>query len=333
MSDETLVKAGALAFFKDLQPSVSDFRADVLAGLRKPQKAISPKYFYDAAGSAIFDRITQAPEYYPTRTELALLERIGPELNTLAGSGAVVLEPGAGSSVKIRQLLDALDHPAGFVGMDISGDHVKAACADIASDHPDLTVGAVCHDFTQTLDLDALSIPEGRRIVFFPGSTIGNFELIDALQLLKTLRDWLRPGDALLIGVDLRKDPSVLEAAYDDEGGATADFNFNLVQRINAELTGDIDPSALAYRAFWNPYRSRVEMYLQALRDLHFTVAGERFVLREHETIHTENSHKFTVETFQDLAVKAGLAPAHVWTEDGACAFSIHWLERGGETC
>lgn len=333
MSNETLVEAGALAFFKDLQPSASDFRADVLAGLRKPQKAISPKYFYDAAGSEIFDRITQAPEYYLTRTELALLERIGPQLNALAGPGAVVLEPGAGSSVKIRQLLDALDHPAGFVGMDISGEHVKAACADIASDHPDLTVGAVCHDFTQTLDLSALSLPEGRRIVFFPGSTIGNFELIDALQLLKTLRNWLRPGDALLIGVDLRKDPAILEAAYDDAGGATADFNFNLVRRINTELEGDIDPSALAYRAFWNPYRSRVEMYLQALRDLRFTVAGEAFVLREYETIHTENSHKFTVETFQDLAQKAGLAPAHVWTENGACAFSIHWLERCGETC
>lgn len=333
MSNETLVKAGALAFFKDLQPSASDFRADVLAGLRKPQKAISPKYFYDAAGSAIFDRITEAPEYYPTRTELALLDRIGPELKSLAGSGAVVLEPGAGSSVKIRRLLDALDDPSAFVGMDISGDHVKAACADIASDHPDLTVGAICHDFTQPLDVDALDLPDGRRIVFFPGSTIGNFELIDALAVLKTLRDWLRPGDALLIGVDLRKDPAVLEAAYDDAGRATADFNFNLIRRINAELDGDIDPAGLVYRAFWNPYRSRVEMYLQAQRDLRFSVAGEPFILREHETIHTENSHKFTVSTFQDLARQAGLIPAHVWTEEGACAFSIHWLERSEKTC
>lgn len=333
MSNETLVEAGALAFFKDLQPSASDFRADVLSGLRKPQKAISPKYFYDAAGSAIFDRITEAPEYYPTRTELALLDRIGPELKALAGPGAVVLEPGAGSSVKIRRLLDALDRPAAFVGMDISGEHVKAACADIASDHPDLIVGAVCHDFTQALDVDALDLPDGKRLVFFPGSTIGNFELSDALKLLKTLRDWLRPGDALLIGVDLRKDAAILEAAYDDAGGATAEFNFNLVRRINTELEGDIDPEALAYRAFWNPYRSRVEMYLQALRDMAFTVSGEPFMLREHETIHTENSHKFTVPIFQDLARQAGLAPRHVWTQEGACAFSIHWLECRDKTC
>lgn len=321
-------EAGQLAFFKDLQPPASDFRADVLNGLRKPQKAISAKYFYDAAGSEIFDRITQAPEYYLTRTELALLDKIGPELRALAGPDAVVLEPGAGSSVKIRKLLNALDRPAGFVGMDISGDHVKAACADIAADYPALTVGAVCHDFTRALDVSALDLPDGRRLVFFPGSTIGNFELIDAMALLQTLRDWLRPGDALLVGVDLRKDGTVLEAAYDDAGQATADFNYNLIKRINTELDGNIDASALVYRAFWNPYRSRVEMYVQAQRDMEFTVSGEHFTLRQDETIHTENSHKFTLSTFQDLARKAGLKPAHVWAEDGPCAFSIHWLER-----
>jgi len=333
MSDTHAQEVGELAFFKDLHPPVSDFRTDVLMGLSKPQKAISPKYFYDAAGSEIFDRITRAPEYYPTRTELALLDRIGPDLRALAGPGAVVLEPGAGSSVKIRKLLDALDRPAGFVGMDISGDHLKAASTEIAQDYPALTVGALCHDFTQPLDLADLDLPTGRRIVFFPGSTIGNFELIDALALLKTLRGWLQPDDALLIGVDLRKDAAVLEAAYDDAGGATAAFNFNLIERINTELDGDIDASALVYRAFWNPYRSRVEMYVQATRDMRFTVAGQRFTLREHETIHTENSHKFTVSTFQDLATKAGLAPRQVWTEDGPCAFSIHWLERGEEPC
>ncbi|MGJ3230665.1 MAG: L-histidine N(alpha)-methyltransferase [Oceanicaulis sp.] len=330
MSETLKPGAGALAFYEDLHPPASDFKADVLKGLSKPQKALQPKYFYDKTGSEIFDRITEAPEYYVTRTELALLDRIGPELRELAGAGAVVLEPGAGSSLKIRKLLDALERPAAFVGMDISGDHVREACEAIAADYPAMPVGAVCHDFTQPLDPEALPLPDGKRIAFFPGSTIGNFELVDALALLKTLRGWLRPGDALLIGADLRKDKATLEAAYNDAGGATADFNFNLVSRINADLDGDLDVSGLAYRAHWNPYRSRVEMYLQAVRDMGFTVAGTRFVIREHETIHTENSHKFTVSTFQDLAVAAGFSPAHVWVSEGA-PFSIHWLEYGAE--
>jgi dimethylhistidine N-methyltransferase len=326
MTQASAPQDGDLAFFEDLQPPASDFRADVLAGLSKPQKAISPKYFYDKTGSQIFDRITQAPEYYVSRTEIALLDQIGPELRTFAGRGAVVLEPGAGSSVKIRKLIDALDQPSAYVGMDISGDHVKAACRDIASDHPDLIVGAVCHDFTQDLDLSALPLPDGKRVVFFPGSTIGNFELEGALTLLGTLRGWLRDGDALLIGVDLRKDGSTLEAAYDDAGGATADFNYNLLQRINVELDGTLDPSGFEYRAFWNPYRSRVEMYLQAVRDMAFTVAGKAFMIRKDETIHTENSHKFTVDIFQDLACKAGLTARTHWVSDDD-AFSIHWLE------
>ncbi|MEQ8433001.1 MAG: L-histidine N(alpha)-methyltransferase [Oceanicaulis sp.] len=330
MSETARTGADALAFYEDLHPSAGDFKTDVLAGLSKPQKALQPKYFYDKAGSEIFDLITEAPEYYVMRTELALLDEIGPQLRERAGRGAVVLEPGAGSSLKIRKLLDVLDAPAAYVGMDISGDHVREACEAIAADHPGLPVGAVCHDFTRDLDLSALPLPDGRRIAFFPGSTIGNFELIDALALLKTLRGWLRPGDVLLIGVDLRKDKETLEAAYDDAGGATADFNYNLVRRINSELDGDLDVSGLKYRAHWNPYRSRVEMYLQAMRDMAFTIAGRKFVIREHETIHTENSHKFTVSTFQDLAVAAGFSPAHVWVSDAA-PFSIHWLEYGGK--
>lgn len=316
----------ALAFFEDLRPPADDFRADVLAGLARPQKAIPPKYFYDAEGSRIFDRITEAPEYYPTRTELALLDAIGADLRALAGPGAVVLEPGAGSSVKVRKLIDALDAPAAYVGMDISGEHVKAACADIASDHPGMVIGAVCHDFTRPIDLSALPLPPGRRIVFFPGSTIGNFELIDARALLRTLAGWLRPGDALVVGADLRKDARTLEAAYDDAGGATADFNFNLVRRINTQLDGTLDPAGLRYRAFWNPYRSRMEMYLQAVHDQHFTVAGRAFVLRESETIHTENSHKFTLDTFRDLARSAGLKPLRAWRAPDE-PYSIHWLE------
>ncbi len=320
---------GALTFFVDMQPPASDFRADVLEGLRKPQKTLSPKYFYDEEGSRIFDRITEAPEYYVTDVELELLDQAGPGLRALAGPGAVVLEPGAGSSVKIRELLDALDRPAAFVGMDISGDHVRSACEALAGEI-DLPVGAVCHDFTATLDLDRLDLPEGKRVVFFPGSTIGNFELIDALGVLKTLRGWLRPGDALLVGADLRKDGDALEAAYDDAGGATADFNYNLIARINRELDGTMDPANFRYAAFWNPYRSRVEMYLVSLKDQSFTVAGEPFSMRETETIHTENSHKFTVGGFQDLAARAGLAAREAFVHPET-PFSLHWLEPGDE--
>ena len=325
-------KSGAprLAFFEDLHPAAADFRADILSGLARPQKAIPPKYYYDDAGSRLFDAITQQPEYYLTQTELELLGEIGPELADLAGPGAVVLEPGAGSSIKIRTLLDALDAPAAYVGMDISGDHVKAACEELAADYPQLEIGAVCHDFTQAIDLDSLPLPErvksGRRVVFFPGSTIGNFELVDALALLKTLRGWLRPGDGLLIGADLRKDAATLQAAYDDAAGVTAAFNFNLIDRINAELDGNIDASGLRYAAHWNPYRSRVEMYLVAQRDQHFQVAGHSFTLREGETIHMENSHKFTPATFQDLAGRAGLTPRKAWVSRQN-AFSMHWLE------
>lgn len=336
---DTSLKTGptpGLSFFEDLHPPAADFRADILAGLSKPQKALPPKYYYDEEGSRLFDAITEQPEYYVTGTELELLRAIGPELRELAGEGALVLEPGAGSSVKIRTLLDALEAPAAYVGMDISGDHVRSACEALAVDYPALEIGALCHDFTQNLDVDALPLSPrahaGRRVVFFPGSTIGNFELIDALALLKTLRGWLRDGDALLIGADMRKSSQTLEAAYDDEAGVTAAFNLNLIARINRELDGDIDADALEYKAFWNPYRSRVEMYLVSTRDMHFTVAGMSFVIRKHETIHMENSHKFTLETFQDLAAKAGLLSRKAWVSAHE-PFSMHWLEPAGEAC
>lgn len=325
-----------LSFFEDLHPPAADFRADILAGLSKPQKALPPKYYYDEEGSRLFDAITEQPEYYVTGTELELLRATGPELRELAGPGALVLEPGAGSSVKIRTLLDALETPAAYVGMDISGDHVRAACEALATDYPALEIGALCHDFTQSLNIDALPLSDraraGKRIVFFPGSTIGNFELIDALGLLRTLRGWLRAGDALLIGADMRKAAGTLEAAYDDDAGITAAFNLNLIARINRELDGDIDPQALQYRAHWNPYRSRVEMYLVAMRDMYFTVGRQSFVLRKDETIHMENSHKFTLHTFQDLAAKAGLQARKAWVSGGE-AFSMHWLEPAGEAC
>ncbi|MEN0653904.1 MULTISPECIES: L-histidine N(alpha)-methyltransferase [Hyphobacterium] len=319
-----------LDFFIDLHPPVADFRSDVLSGLRDRPRTIPPKYFYDADGSALFDAITTTPEYYVTRTELSILERIAPEIAARAGRGAVVIEPGSGSSVKITTLLRALDRPKAYIGSDISKQHLVAACRDLAAEHPGLFVGAVCADFTVPLDLSELDIPDGRRLVFFPGSTIGNFEPAQAVQVLKNIRSWLRPGDALLLGADRIKDRAVLQAAYDDAGGVTAAFNLNLLKRIARELDSDIEPADFRHRAIWNAEKARIEMHLEARRDIAFSVAGERFEMRKGETIHTENSHKFSVESFMELAGQAGLMVRDTWS-DPAEHFTLYWLERGRE--
>ncbi|WP_291845191.1 L-histidine N(alpha)-methyltransferase [Maricaulis sp.] len=316
----------ALAFYDDQHPPAGDFLADVLDGFSRSPKQLTPVYFYDAAGSAIFDEITELPEYYVTRTELAILDRIGPELSGLAGPGAVVIEPGSGSSVKIRKLLDALAEPAAYVGLDISGEHLEAACQEIAADYPKLQVGAICADFTQGLDLSHLPLESGRRIIFFPGSTIGNFEPAAARDLLDGFRRAMRPGDAVLIGADRVKDPATLVAAYDDAQGVTARFNLNLVERINRELGGTIEADELSHRAVWNPEFNRIEMHLHADADQRFEVAGREFELREGESIHTENSHKFTPNSFTSLAESVGFDVLHSWS-DAADLFSLHWLE------
>lgn len=319
-----------LAFFADLHPPASDFRRDVLEGLAADPKMIPPKYFYDRRGSALFDDITDTPEYYVMRTELALLDQISDEIAGRAGPGAVVIEPGSGSSTKIDKLLSSLDHPAAYVGLDISREHLLAACTELAARWPSLKIGAICADFTHHVDLHDMPIPEGRRLVFFPGSTIGNFETGEARELLKGIRDWLRPEDGLLIGVDRVKPREVLEAAYDDAGGVTAAFNLNLLTRINRELDGDIDATAFTHKAIWNESRSRIEMHLVAQRDMRFTISGQAFAMAQGETIHTENSHKFTVASFQELARTAGLEPVADWSDDDSY-FTLHWLECGTE--
>lgn len=329
MTDLALGQApvhAALDFFDDQHPPAGDFLRDVLTGLAATPKSIPPVYFYDATGSALFDEITDLPEYYVTRTELALLDRIGPELARRAGPGAVVIEPGSGSSVKIRKLLDALDQPAGYVGLDISGDHLIAACAELTRDYPGLHVGAICADFTAGLSLDHLPLPQGRRILFFPGSTIGNFEPDAARDVLAGFRRGMREGDAILIGADRVKSPQKLEAAYDDAKGVTAAFNLNLVVRINSELDGTLNPDLLQHVSVWNADRSRIEMHLEALEAQRFQVAGQEFALAKGERIHTENSHKFTAESFQALARSAGFQVLKSWS-DPAELFSLHWVE------
>lgn len=320
-------QSGALSFFEDFHPPKSRFREDVLEGLSLPQKTIPPKHFYDARGSALFDDITDTEDYYVTRTELGILDAIAEDIAKKAGSDAVVIEPGSGSSVKIDRLLNALDRPAAYIGMDISKDHLVAACEDLANRYEGLFVGAICADFTQPLPLDEMPIPEGRRLVFFPGSTIGNFEPDDAKSLLETIRGWLRPGDALLIGADRVKPADVLENAYDDANGVTAAFNLNLLTRINRELDGTIKPESFQHRAKWNDELARVEMHLVALEDLSFSVSGRDFRMQAGESIHTENSHKFTQAHFTRLANSAGLKVIDDWS-DARDYFTLYWLER-----
>jgi len=319
--------AGNLSFFKDLHPPQSHFREDVLNGLSKARKSIPPKHFYDARGSALFDDITGTEDYYVSRTELSILDTIADEIAAKAGSGAVVIEPGSGSSVKIDKLLSALDHPAAYIALDISKEHLIAACEDLAKRFDGLEVGAVCADFTQPVALDDLPIPEGKRLVFFPGSTIGNFEPGGAKALLETFHGWLRPGDALLIGADRVKSAEILENAYDDALGVTAAFNLNLLTRINRELNGTLDVDAFKHCATWNADLARVEMHLVAKRGTQFSVSGQDFQMKAGETIHTENSHKFTIPRFTALAASADLDVKQDWS-DARGYFTLYWLER-----
>src|SRR4051812_17699352 len=255
------------------------FRADVLAGLSRPRKRLPAKYFYDAAGSRLFDAITELPEYYPTRTELGILRARAGEMARRCGPRCLLIELGAGSLTKVRLLLDRLDRPAGYVPVDVSGDHLpaapagvghrhspppgaplRAAAAELADDYPALPVVPVVADFTRPFELP--DVPAARRVAFFPGSTVGNFDPPAADALLRRVARLVGPGGGLLIGIDLRKDAAVLERAYNDAAGVTAAFNRNLLVRINRELGADFDPAAFRHVAFYDRDRSRIEMHL-----------------------------------------------------------------------
>lgn len=314
----------ARSAFIDLAPRTESFADAVVRGLSKPRKAIDPVWFYDEAGSALFDRITALPEYYPTRTEIAILGRHGGEMAAAMGPGAQLIELGSGSSVKVRLLLDRLEAPAGYVGIDVSGEHLRAACDRLAADRPGLEVAAVCADYMGAVTLpDPVRAPARRRVGFFPGSTIGNLDPAVAADFLARWRNRL---GGMLVGVDLKKDPARLEAAYDDAAGVTAAFNRNLLARINRDLGGTFDVEAFAHRAFYDRDLGRIEMHLVSRRDQIVAVAGRRFAFAAGETIHTEISCKYTVEEFRALAVRAGWRPSRTWT-DPERLFSVHWLE------
>ena len=296
------------------------FRADVLAGLRQMPKAVPARWFYDDIGSALFEDITRLGEYYPTRAETAILGANGAQFAEAVGPGRAVVEFGSGSSVKTPLLLRAIA-PAAYVPLDIAGDFLRAAAAELAEKFPDLPVHPVEADFMREVALPA-AIDRLPKLGFSPGSTIGNFVPRTAVALLRTMRQTLGAGSKLLIGMDLVKDRNTLVAAYDDAAGVTAAFNLNLAQRINRELGGTIPIDALRHLACWNDDLARIEMHLEATRDIAFDVSGERFAMAAGETIHTENSHKFTRRSANTLLLAGGWTPERRWL-DPAKQFSL----------
>jgi dimethylhistidine N-methyltransferase len=308
-------------------PPRERFRADVLAGLARPRKRLSAKYFYDAVGSHLFDRITELPEYYLTRTELGILREHAPAMAARCGPRCLLIELGAGSLVKVRLLLAPLTDPTAYAPVDVSDDHLRAAVAALADDYPALDVRPVIADFTGPFELPAVSAR--KRVVFFPGSTLGNFDPPEADALLKRIAGLVGPGGGLLLGVDLRKPVEVLEPAYNDAAGVTAAFNRNLLVRINRELGADFDPAAFQHRAFFNRTRSRIEMHLVSARAQRVRIGSETFDFRAGESIHTENSYKYDLSELAARAARCGLALDETWT-DVQQYFAVLYLSATG---
>jgi L-histidine Nalpha-methyltransferase len=290
------------------------FRADVLAGLAAPIRAVPARWLYDRRGSELFEEITGLAEYYPTRTEKALLERHSGEIAALVGSGEAVVEFGSGSSAKTPILLRAVA-PSAYVPIDISGDFLREAADALRAEFPGLAVLPVEADFTKRIALP-VEIAAAPKLGFFPGSTIGNLVPRTAVDLLRAMKETLGEGSRLVIGMDRIKDVSVLLAAYDDAAGVTAAFNLNLLHRINAELDGTIPVHAFRHRALWNDAMSRIEMHLEALGDVDFVVSGTRFSMRAGETIHTENSHKYGHRDSRLMLRAAGWGVIEEWTDE-----------------
>lgn len=290
------------------------FRADVLAGLAAPIPAIPARWLYDHRGSELFEEITRLPEYYPTRTEMALLTRLSGEFAALLGRGEAVVEFGSGSSTKTPILLTAI-RPAAYVPIDISGEFLRESAQQLEAQFPGLPILPVEADFTRpiTLPPEIGSLP---KLGFFPGSTIGNLVARTAVDLLRAMKETLGEGSRLLIGMDRIKPVEILLAAYNDAAGVTAEFNLNLLHRINAELDGDIPVDAFRHHAIWNDALSRIEMHLEATRDVSFTVSGAPFSFRQGDTIHTENSHKYGHRDSRLMLRAAGWGVVEEWTDE-----------------
>ena len=314
-----------------LKPSAANslshslFLEEALAGLKKEQKTLPCKYFYDRRGSQLFDQICDLPEYYPTRTEAGIMQGNIAEMAALFGPDCLLVEYGSGSSTKTRILLDHLPDLAGYVPMDISREHLYQTADSLCAAYPNLDILPLCADYTQKFALPDTGRAVQSRVVYFPGSTIGNFHRAEAAVFLKRIAEVCGPGGGLLIGVDLRKSPQVLEPAYNDTQGVTAAFNLNLLHRMNSELGADFDLDGFAHYAFYNEIVGRIEMHLLSLNAQTIHLGGETIRFEEDETIWTECSYKYSLPEFAAMAKSAGFEVRQVWT-DCDQKFSVQYL-------
>lgn len=309
-------------------PEPERFAEAVLAGLAQAQKAIPFRFLYDTAGSHLFDRICRQPEYYPTRTETAILEANAADMAAMAGPGVRLVEFGSGASRKARHLLDALETPSGYIPVDISEDALRTSALQAARDYPGLPVHAVRADFARPFPLPLEG--QGPATGFFPGSSIGNFSRPEAHQFLAGWREFLGPDGAMVVGVDLIKPVAELEAAYNDRAGVTAAFSLNLLRRINRELGGDFRLSGFRHDARYNPASFAIDIHLVSLDRQEVSIRGRTFLFEAGEQLHVESSHKYDIGGFQALARAAGFTPGAVWVDPGQ-RFSVHFLSVAGK--
>ncbi len=308
-----------------------EFLDDVLEGLSQSPKTLPCKYFYDERGSLLFEKICETPEYYVTRTECKIYKDCADEMSALIGERALIIEPGAGSVKKIGLLLEKLQQPAGFIPMDISEEILQGSSQALASQFPEVDINPIVVDFLNADELHAIfaQLPSqplvNKRVIFFPGSTIGNFSPSEAKQFLMHFSDNLQVGDGLLIGVDLVKDTDVLEDAYNDAANITADFNLNLLHRINNELGGNFPLNSFSHKAIFDREKGRIEMHVVSNESQQIDIADQSFSFHENETIHTENSHKYSVQQFSELAQKAGFKHEKTW-QDEESLFSVNYF-------
>jgi len=306
---------------------MTDEIAALVEGLSREQKTISPKYFYDEAGSQLFDKITELPDYYLTHAELDIMRDRVDEMGALIGKQASLIEFGAGSSLKTRILLEHLDDLAAYVPVDISEDHLRSSAARIRSEFPDLDVCPVAADFTHSFQLPTPRVTPIKNVVYFPGSTIGNFEHDAAMQLLRVMHTEAGEGGALLIGVDLQKDEGIIDRAYNDAAGVTAEFNLNMLRHLNTSYGANFDLDAFEHRAVYDPNKGRVVIELISQEDQSFELGDTEFDIADGETILTEYSHKYTLESFARMAEDAGFEVAKVWM-DADELFSVQYCTR-----